>query len=293
MLKMILSFRNIQLNHHTAALIMSFALALLLFLLAFFISFFIYQYSYQQLRDKSHAELQLLSHNIENFVNKNVYLSRGLSVKIAENSDISQSDFHYIAVNIINKSKAIRNVGIIQGYEMVKVYPLKGNKAVLGLRFDRLQVEAFLRAIDYKQSIVTGPISLLQGGRGLIIRTPVFDGLGDYWGQVSLVIDWHKMLEELHWYDFIKDNLLIVKEFSSNHMLISEVFKSDSQFSNKMMHSEKIYFAGNYWQLSSIPRETFSFINYVIFFLPFLVAAMLVVIYYRHLKLTIKSRVDP
>ena len=81
-------------------------------------------------------------------------------------------------------------------------YPLKGNEAAIGLdyRKNEQQREAALRARDSGDVVLAGPLDLVQGGKGLIARFPVFtnrpDGDKTFWGVVSAVIDIDKLYRD-------------------------------------------------------------------------------------------------
>lgn len=52
-----------------------------------------------------------------------------------------------------------------------------------------------LRALRSRHSVLQGPFPLVQGGRGVVIRTPVFLGEpGSFWGFSSALLDWDRLL---------------------------------------------------------------------------------------------------
>ena len=71
------------------------------------------------------------------------------------------------------------------------VVPEDGNEAVIGLHYPEVpdQWTDVLRAMQTRTSVLSGPLDLAQGGRGLLYRTPVFLADGSYWGVVTAVID--------------------------------------------------------------------------------------------------------
>lgn len=51
------------------------------------------------------------------------------------------------------------------------------------------------QAVRTRHSVLQGPFSLVQGGRGVVVRTPVFIGQpGRFWGFTSAVLDWDRLL---------------------------------------------------------------------------------------------------
>ena len=52
-----------------------------------------------------------------------------------------------------------------------------------------------LEAIRSRRTVFQGPFPLVQGGRGVVVRTPVFVGeAGAFWGFTSALLDWDKLL---------------------------------------------------------------------------------------------------
>jgi len=81
------------------------------------------------------------------------------------------------------------------------MYPLAGNEAALGLDYKKTpkQWAAIKKAIELKDTVVTDPVDLVQGGSAFIARTPIYTRSGvsgllhkhkpQFWGIASIVID--------------------------------------------------------------------------------------------------------
>jgi sensor domain CHASE-containing protein len=69
-------------------------------------------------------------------------------------------------------------VSWVDGAHVRWIIPLKGNeKAVdLDLRFEESRRVAILRSIETKKVSIGGPMDLVQGGTGLLLFAPIFDG---------------------------------------------------------------------------------------------------------------------
>ena len=86
------------------------------------------------------------------------------------------------------------------------VHPIEGNEAAIGLDY-RDSAEQFLviqDMMDVGGSTITGPVKLVQGGLGLILRTPFYRPYGDNpgtvprpLGLVSIVFDYQKFLDKV------------------------------------------------------------------------------------------------
>lgn len=96
----------------------------------------------------------------------------------------------YLALLTQEDMKLIRNIGIIKDTTILHNYPLEGNESSIGVDLAQVpgQKEVILKTKNEKVRSLTGPIDLVQGGRGFIIRLPIEDINGHYWGQMSIVL---------------------------------------------------------------------------------------------------------
>jgi diguanylate cyclase (GGDEF)-like protein len=141
------------------------------------------------------SELSVIRAKLEGDVNGNVQLARGLVNTIATEPHITRERFAQLAESLLNSRSQIRDVAAAPGLVVSMVYPPSGNEKALGLDYRKnpAQREAALRARDSGDVVLAGPVDLVQGGKGIIARFPVFtndpDGDQRFWGIVSAVID--------------------------------------------------------------------------------------------------------
>ncbi len=119
-----------------------------------------------------------------------------LAAVIAAEERIDKRTFDAIAARLVRANPSIRNVALAPGNVITAIHPVRGNEAALGLRYAAMpkQYEAVQQAIRTRRTVIDGPIALVQGGTGLVSRTPVFlrgaDGRDTrYWGIVALAVD--------------------------------------------------------------------------------------------------------
>ena len=75
-------------------------------------------------------------------------------------------------------------------YRITYVYPLEGNKQIIGKDYRELpeQWPLVKKAVDTRRGVLAGPLDLIQGGKGLIYRYPIY--IDDhYWGLLSTVVN--------------------------------------------------------------------------------------------------------
>lgn len=103
-------------------------------------------------------------------------------------------DFGGIA-DILLREDYVRNVLFAPDGIVAAVFPLEGNKAVIGLNMyeDGAGNREAQAAIEKKELYIAGPFELIRGGVGIAGRLPVFleDESGEtcFWGIVSVTLD--------------------------------------------------------------------------------------------------------
>ncbi|HLP98035.1 MAG TPA: diguanylate cyclase [Sideroxyarcus sp.] len=127
----------------------------------------------------------------ESELNSLLYLSSGLgSYLVVRNNDLKSQEVNDI-LGVLHKSSGhIRNFGIAVGYTIRYVYPHAGNEGAIGLNYpDHPQQWPMVKKIiESGTPALAGPVDLVQGGRGLVYRVPLYIDKR-YWGLLSTVID--------------------------------------------------------------------------------------------------------
>lgn len=135
---------------------------------------------------------------LEQVVNRNILLLRGLTAHISHYPGITEEEFSNLARALITDGPQIRNLAFARGTTLTYAYPKGPNIATIGVDVAALpeQRAAVLRAIEARDVVVAGPVPLVQGGEGLIGRMPVFlspdDGApnsGPFIGLVTMSIN--------------------------------------------------------------------------------------------------------
>lgn len=135
--------------------------------------------------------LAVLASRLEKEVSATIFRANGLSAMLAAVDVPSESQIDKALKNLFDEGRFIKNIGLAPQNRISHVYPQQGNEAALGIYYPDVpsQWPAVKRAIDTRSTVAAGPVKLLQGGTGLISRTPVFLEDQSYWGIISLVVD--------------------------------------------------------------------------------------------------------
>ena len=127
----------------------------------------------------------------EQHLNRVLHLTSGLSSYFAVRHDnLKQTEVEDILRIAYQTTLHVRNFGVAVGYKITYLYPLEGNEQVVGMdyRSQPDQWPAVEAAIVSRKAVMDEHVKLLQGGRAMIYREPIF--IDDaYWGLLSTVID--------------------------------------------------------------------------------------------------------
>ena len=152
-------------------------------------------------RSEAALEVSLRGNVLSSILNRRFARLQGLYAFAQSQPDLETLDtnFEAFASALYQDSTGIKNMAIAPGGVMHNIYPIEGNESVFGyvpLDDPRPEVRAdTLRAIETGQIIVSGPVDLLQGGTGIILRQAVYKE-GAFWGLVNLAIDLPLLLTE-------------------------------------------------------------------------------------------------
>ena len=151
------------------------------------------------------AELAAIRARTEGAFKATFSATESLVHLIAYQGGISKALFDSLAAQITAEHPTIRSMAVAPDDVVTMVYPFKANEAVLGLRFSSIpeQWATVQMARHMRKPLLAGPVELVQGGTGVIIRTPVFlmtgkevDGKLKYWGLQSTAVSLDRLLDE-------------------------------------------------------------------------------------------------
>ncbi|MGE8168033.1 putative bifunctional diguanylate cyclase/phosphodiesterase [Pseudomonas putida] len=128
--------------------------------------------------------------------------AEGIAQLISADGTISREHFRGMAEDALDSVSYMRTIALAPGDVVRDIYPLHGNEGLIGLDYRSLpqQFPMLQSARDLQRAVLAGPVALIQGGRGLIYRRPVFiSGKRNvlfYWGNISIVADVDRLLLE-------------------------------------------------------------------------------------------------
>lgn len=162
------------------------------------------RYRQDDARAKAVQDLATVRAQLEGVTATVLSSTDGISDLISFQGSISADQFNSLSAQIIARHPQIRNIAIAPDDTIAQVYPLAGNERVIGMRYATIpeQYRTVQRARESGQPLLSGPHQLVQGGEGVILRSPVFtrhgataDASRRYWGVVSIVINLDTIIE--------------------------------------------------------------------------------------------------
>ena len=153
----------------------------------------------QERRADLAVELALRGNALSSAINRRIALVDGLHAFVLVNHSAEDFDqkIGEFSEELYYSAPGVRNIAIAPDGIIQSIFPLEGNMQALGyepLADPRPQVRADVqRAIDEGEVVITGPVVLVQGGVGLIVRRAVHLD-GEYWGLVNIVLDFPPIL---------------------------------------------------------------------------------------------------
>ncbi len=210
----------------------------------------------ESVRLETQVQLSDLRVWLESEINSVLYLTRGLTAYIVARPNATPAEFAVVAPYILRGSTHIRNIGLAPDNIISHVYPLAGNEAVLGMDYakDPAQWPAIAQAIEHGDMLVSGPLQLLQGGSGLIARSPIFVDEGKdsrYWGLVSTVIDMDSLLAAAG----LNDNPsgIALRGTGGQGALGAQFFGPQGVFQNPDALKQPVTFRHGLWEIGVVP----------------------------------------
>lgn len=158
---------------------------------------YLYHLDRQQQRAQARDDLLqaagLIRAGIEQQVNTSLNLTAGMVIYVAANPAITQEQFAVAASRILRRMPYVRSMSLAKDNVVSHLYPLEANRQALGQRLLEVpqQRDMVVRAIEWKHSVIAGPVDLEQGDRSFIGRIPIYldKERTRYWGLASVVMN--------------------------------------------------------------------------------------------------------
>ncbi|MCA0386163.1 MAG: sensor domain-containing diguanylate cyclase [Firmicutes bacterium] len=201
---------------HRKAVGIALTIGVLLGVMFFSLAFYENNRINQQETIKATEHFVVLDNKLNTLVYTNIHLLQGFMAYIQTNDELyDENIYRFLDVLLSSQYEMINNVGILKDTTIIWNYPYEANKASIGVDLATVdaQKEVILKVKNERITLFQGPIDMVQGGKGFIIRHPVIESDGTYWGQVSVVLKHDEFLAEITKYE---------KELNIKAVILSE-----------------------------------------------------------------------
>jgi len=131
-----------------------------------------------------------LVEDTHDFLDRNVSLLKGFSAYIQMHDEYPDEEvYELLSILLDDRLNELRNVTVFKDTTIAWIYPLKGNEQAIGVDLSKVpeQAEAVQQVKNNLETLFVGPIDLVQGGTGFIVRMPIMKD-DAFWGMTSIVL---------------------------------------------------------------------------------------------------------
>jgi diguanylate cyclase (GGDEF)-like protein/PAS domain S-box-containing protein len=153
------------------------------------------QLSRETARGQVQEDLGQIRARIEANINTNIDLLQGFIALISVEPDFTQERFSKLAERLLETHPQIRNIVAGPGMVTSFVYPYERNKSFIGRKILGGDASKELAAMVREQHriAIDGPVTLKNGGHGLIVTLPILADNGHggrrFWGALAGIVD--------------------------------------------------------------------------------------------------------
>lgn len=216
----------------------------------------------QQQRSHVLERISAVRARLESHLNQIIASARGLAVVYATHPDLSRENFSVLAREIAEPQPSIINVGLVRGTVINYVYPVAGSEKAIGLDFRRTPSmwPAYERMMNSRRIMVAGPVALVQGGLGIIVRIPVFraesalkPGSGKFLGAISIPLKADEVFKVAGLSE-LDETLVVAVRGRDGKGAGGETFHGVAATFARSVASQEIVLPGGTWEIAAYPR---------------------------------------
>jgi diguanylate cyclase (GGDEF)-like protein/PAS domain S-box-containing protein len=217
----------------------------------------------QQEIEQVKRQLEQLAAVLKSRIYANIYAVSGVKSLVAMNPELTQEDFSRAMAVHFNELQDLRNIGLARDLVLGMIYPIEGNEAAIGLDYRNRpeQLEAVVKALELNQIIVAGPLTLVQGGTGLVARIPIYvsdaePGEERFWGFASVVMDAEAIFSATGINN--PPGLRLAIRGRDGRGEAGEIFYGDAEVFANQPVTQKIELPVGSWQMAALPQGGWS-----------------------------------
>lgn len=236
-----------------------------------------YRYTVNLEKNELEDEILKVKNKIEYLISARIINANGMAGFIELNKSIDQRVYDVFAREIYNSEKEIvKDVVFITDTTITYIYPEYLGSGAIGVDLALIpeQKDNLLYTKEHFKTVYFGPIDLVEGGRGIIVRVPVVVNRV-YYGQVAIVFDYIRFIKESGLKDIAVENYVALEGTDPASGEKMNVWSSDGTRPKDVISQDVILDDIN-WVITAAPVSGWHGFS-VLFYLIILVGALVVI----------------
>ena len=214
----------------------------------------------KQLEAERYQLLQLLSMRasaLEGAIQTGVVALENIRSELVLHPDYDPTELDARVALFLGHYPHFRHIAVAPDLVIRYIYPTKGNEAALGLDYRTVpaQYRAVETAINKRSAVVAGPVNLVQGGTGLVIRVPVILPDQQVWGVIAAIIPMEPLLQQAGLAELQRDYFLGLSGKDGDESQ-TELFWGDIELQRDLAVTSPIKLPVGRWLLHAYPRHS-------------------------------------
>jgi len=186
-------------NQKNKGTILAVLVAVFIFSILIIIEVVIYNSIMTNKRNELAEKYIVIEDRISNIIDTNFNILKGFSAYVQTTNQFTEENvYHFLDILFEDTDTFIRNIGIIEDTTIIWNYPYETNQAAIDVDLLTIpeQRDQVLKVKNEGITLMTGPVTLIQGGIAYIVRMPIMRN-NDYYGQISIVVNGEKFIDFL------------------------------------------------------------------------------------------------
>ncbi|WP_165313519.1 diguanylate cyclase [Vibrio ziniensis] len=208
---------------------------------------------------RAKEELLSIRFRLEASILSDIYAANGLQALVTARPSTNFEDWPQIAASVLRKGKHLQVLGLAPNDIIKYIYPLESNQAALGLDYRTVPIQwaSVTKAREIQEIFISGPVDLVQGGRALVARVPIFTDPPmnkNYWGVFSIIINWDSLFSASGVETFSYSYNFAIRGFDSSGEQGAVFFGEQSTFENAFA-TEDVHFPYGSWVIAASEKR--------------------------------------
>ncbi|HYG87375.1 MAG TPA: ATP-binding protein [Azospirillum sp.] len=204
-------------------------------------------------------DLGRIRSRLEGQLNESLLTAQSFVLLLRTRNAVDVDTFDQLARQLIVGHDEIRNIAVASGTVIRYAFP---DKSIIGIDYRQIpaQWDGVRRVIEVRKEIVVGPLELVQGGLGIISRTPVHlggDGDDRFVGLVSLALDAPELFFKAG-LGHVPYHIEVAIRDSDGPQGRGRVFFGRPELFDLDPVRMDVFFPGGRWSIAAVPRAGWS-----------------------------------